>query len=309
MTLARKKKNLVCILGPTGVGKSRVSLRLAKFFDGEVINCDSMQVYKGFDIGTDKVTPAVRKTVPHHLIDIKSPQEQFTAAEFVQRSLEAAGDILQRGRLPIITGGTGLYFSALFNGLFPEGKKDPAVRGRLEEVCRKKGLETLRRRLEKADPVYSRKIGINDKVRIIRALEVFESTGKPISEHFRNTKSFVRDFHILKIGLILERSRLYRMIEDRVDKMFQRGIIREVRELLARGVPSDVPAFRALGYKQVLSFLNGDISREEAVRLMKQETRRYAKRQQTWFRKMKDIRWFSPEDVLSIKKYIQKNLA
>ncbi|MBN1272788.1 MAG: tRNA (adenosine(37)-N6)-dimethylallyltransferase MiaA [Candidatus Aminicenantes bacterium] len=302
------RKNLVCVLGPTGVGKSRISLRLAKTFGGEIINCDSMQVYKGFDIGTDKIAPSVRQKIPHHLIDIKSPWEQFTAAEFARLSLEAAEDILKRGLLPIITGGTGLYFSALFNGLFPEGQKDPSVRTKLEAEFRKKGLESLRQRLEEIDPGISQRISPNDKIRIIRALEVFETTGIPMSHHFQKTRSFVEDYFVLKIGLILERDLLVKKIEKRVDRMFERGIIQEVQTLLDSGISSHVPAFRALGYKHVLNFLNGKTTKEEAVLLMKQDTRRYAKRQKTWFRKMKGIRWFSPKEFRPIREYIEKNL-
>lgn len=301
-------KNLVIVLGPTAVGKSAIAIRLAQEFRGEIINCDSMQVYKGFDIGTDKIPRDQRNIVPHHLLDIADSSTQFTAAEFVRRALEAIESIRKKQSLPIIAGGTGLYLKALLEGLFPEGKKDPAIRKRLERQAKEKGLEFLRESLLRVDPVYAKKIGERDKIRIIRALEIFHATKIPISEHFANTHSLVDDFFILKIGLKLERSVIYKKIEDRVDRMFARGIVEEARGILEEGENPDSPPFRALGYRQVLNHLKGDISLEETIDLTKKETRHYAKRQMTWFRKMAGIHWFKPDDFPSIVKYVKTNL-
>jgi tRNA dimethylallyltransferase len=306
--LEPETKNLVIVLGPTAVGKSAIAIRLAQEFRGEIINCDSMQVYKGFDIGTDKTPRDQRNIVPHHLLDIADSSTQFTAAEFVRRALEAIESIRKKQSLPIIVGGTGLYLKALLEGLFPEGKKDPAIRERLERQAKEKGLEFLRESLLRVDPAYAKKIGERDKIRIIRALEIFHATKIPISEHFANTHSLVDDFFILKIGLKLERSVIYKKIEDRVDRMFAGGIVEEARGILEEGVNPDSPPFRALGYRQVLNHLRGDISLEETIDLTKKETRHYAKRQMTWFRKMAGIHWFKPDDFPSIVKYVKTNL-
>ena len=290
------------------MGKSEISIQIAKNFAGEIINCDSMQVYKGFDIGTDKIPPEKREGIPHHLIDVVDPITQFTAADFVSTALAATESILRRKKLPIIVGGTGLYLKTLLDGLFPEGKSHPEVRQKLEREAGKKGLAVLWTRLKEVDPVYSQKISKNDKIRIIRALEVFHSTGKPLSQHFSKTQSSVKDFHILKIGLKLERRVLNQKIEDRVDKMFERGIVAEVQGLRDSGIPEDAAPFRALGYKHVLKLLNREINQEEAKSLTKRDTRHYAKRQMTWFRKMEGIQWFSPPEYRSIAEYLKKNL-
>ncbi len=299
---------LVVILGPTGVGKSGVALGLAAKFHGEIINADSMQVYRGFDIGTDKPAPADRRAVPHHLLDVAEPGDQFTAADFVAGALAAMKGIEGRGGVPFVVGGTGLYIKALLDGLFPGPGRNPEVRRRLEEEAAKDGLEALFRRLEAVDPAYARKIRARDRIRIVRALEVFETTGKPISEHFRSTESFVGDRRQVRIGLELDRPTLVRRIEERVDRMFAAGLVEEVEQLLARGIPADAPAFKGLGYRQVLSFLRNEIGLDEALDLVKRETRRYAKRQMTWFRKMTGISWFAPDDKPALEDHVGKNI-
>lgn len=301
-------KNLIIVLGPTAVGKSATAIRLAKKFKGEIINCDSMQVYRGFDIGTDKIQPDRREDIPHHLIDVADPSEQFTAAEFVRQAMAAVESIRKKRKIPIVAGGTGLYLKALLDGLFPEEGKDPKIRDWLEYQAKEMGLDFLRKKLLEVDPVYAKKIGEKDKVRIIRALEVFTATGKPISDLFKSTKSQVDDFHILKIGLKLERHAIYEKIEVRVDRMFERGIVKEVRNLLEEGIGPDSPPFRALGYSQVLKHLNGDLSLEEAIDQAKKETRHYAKRQLTWFRKMTGVSWFSPDDFPAISAFVKAHL-
>jgi tRNA dimethylallyltransferase len=306
--LESNSNSLVIILGPTGVGKSRTSLFVAHAFAGEVINCDSTQVYRGFDIGTDKLPEEQREGVPHHLMDMVEPEVQFTAAEFVRTAVKAAQEIWKIGRLPIVTGGTGLYLKALINGLFPEGQKDPEIRFRLEQKASAEGLESLWHTLREVDPEYARKIGPRDRHRIIRALEVFEATGIPISAHFAQTRSKIADANLIRIGLYLERDELHRRINQRVDRMFAEGLVDEVRYLLDSGVRETVPPFRALGYKQVLRYLQQEITLAEARELVKRETRQYAKRQMTWFRKMEGIRWFSPLEHEAIKEYISSGL-
>jgi tRNA dimethylallyltransferase len=267
-----------------------------------------MQVYKGFDIGTDKITRDQRKNIPHHLLDIADPSTQFTAAEFVKHAMMAIESIRKKQKLPVITGGTGLYLKALLEGLFPEGRRDPAIRERLEKQAEKKGLAFLRESLMRVDPTYANKIGERDKIRIIRALEIYQATKIPLSRHFANTQSFISDYTTLKIGLKLERPVLYKKIDDRVDRMFERGIVEETQGLLEEGVSPDAPPFRALGYKQVLKYLGGEISLEEAIASTKRDTRHYAKRQMTWFRKISGIHWFSPDEFASILAHIRKAL-
>ncbi len=281
---------------------------MAHLFEGEVINCDSMQVYRGFDIGTDKISPDSKESVPHHLLDVVDPETQFTAADFVQAALKAAEGIWERARLPIITGGTGLYLKALIDGLFPGGQKNPEIRRQLEQEARAQGLEPLWKRLARIDPAYADKIGPRDRIRIIRALEVYLATGQPFSRHFSRTRSHVADCNLIRIGLNLERRDLYARIDRRVERMFTAGLIDEVQNLLAAGVGEDAPPFRALGYKQVLRHLRQEISAEEATALTQQETRRYAKRQMTWFRNMEGIRWFAPDELPDIEKYIRRSL-
>ncbi len=303
-----KTAHIVILSGPTGVGKSRTAIELAHNFQGEVINCDSMQVYRGFDIGTDKLPLADREGIPHHLMSIWEPASQFTAADFVRLALQAVSTIQAKSHLPIITGGTGLYLKALIDGLFPEGKKDLRIRQKLEQQATQEGLEFLWKRLKEADPDYAQKIGAHDRVRIIRALEVFLASGTPFSLHFKATRSFVADFNLIRIGLQLDRETLYQRIEDRVDHMFAQGMVEEVERLLSLGIKEEAPPFRALGYKQVLRYLKKEIDLEESISLTKRNTRHYAKRQMTWFRKMKDIRWFSPLELKEIKEFIHIRL-
>ena len=303
------EKKLVILVGPTAVGKSQIAVRLALDFKGEIINCDSRQVYRGFDIGTDKPDPEWLRLVPHHLIDIAEPEEQFTAASFVAEALKAINEIVSRQHLPLVVGGTGLYIKALTEGLFPGPGRDPEIRRRLEEEGRLHGFPHLHSRLMVIDPEYGRKIHPHDRVRIIRALEIYALTGQPISEHFKKTRGYLEGFLTIKIGLKLEREKLNRRIDERVERMFERGLVEEVKKLLARGISPQAPAFQSLGYKQVLRHLRGEISLEEARELTKKETRQYAKRQMTWFRHMPGITWFQPEDYEKIREFLKEKLS
>ena len=291
------------------MGKSRLSLSLAKAFDGEIINCDSMQVYRGFDIGTDKLPLKQRRNIPHHLLDIVQPEYQFTAAEFLDRAAEAAGDIIRRQKLPICAGGTGLYLTALLRGLFPGAERNESLRKELVKEAEKTGLEPLFERLKAMDPDYAAKIGSNDRIRILRALEVYALTGRSMTENFALTRSCFSEYSKILIGLNMDRPQLYTRIEERVERMFADGIVEETTSLLERGVPSSAPPFRALGYKQVIRYLHKKISLEEAVEETKVETRHYAKRQLTWFRKMEGIHWFKAEETTQISVYIRERLS
>jgi tRNA dimethylallyltransferase len=307
--LRSDRRRLVIILGPTGVGKSAAAVEHALRLGGEIINADSMQVYRGFDIGTAKPSPDDRRRVPHHLLDIIDPAVQFTAADFVARALEAVRLIEERDRLPFIVGGTGLYLKALIDGLFPGPGRDAAVREALEREAQASGVERLRAELERVDPAYAASIGPRDKVRIIRALEVFRLTRRPISEHFAGTASPVSGFRLIKIGLELDRVKLYGKIEDRVDRMFHVGLIEEVRRLLDAGVPETASPFRALGYKHVLRHVRREIPLEEAVRLTKLDTRHFAKRQMTWFRKMTGVSWLPADGPAALAAFLEERLA
>ena len=303
------RRPLIVILGPTGVGKSAAAIELALRFGGEIINADSMQVYRGFDIGTAKPSPDDRCRVPHHLLDIVEPTVQFTAADFAARAAAAIRLIRDRGRLPFVVGGTGLYLKSLVDGLFPGPGRDPAVRLRLEEGARTSGLESLRKELERVDPVYARLIGPRDKVRLVRALEVYALTGRPISEHFSNTTPPAEGLLPVRIGLNLDRPALYRKIEERVDRMFRSGLVEEVRRLLNEGIPESAPPFRALGYRHGVRYVRGEIPLEEAVHLTKLDTRHFAKRQMTWFRKMPGVIWIPADNPALLAACLEGQLA
>jgi tRNA dimethylallyltransferase len=295
---------VLAVVGPTAVGKTAVSIALAERFAGEIINADSMQVYRGFDIGTDKPGPDDRLRVPHHLLDMVDCGTQFTAADFAEQAAAAIRGIVDRGRLPIVVGGTGLYVKALFEGLFPGPGRDDAVRSALEEEARRDGLDALRLRLESLDPDYAAKTGRRDKIRVIRALEVLSVTGIPLSKHFSRTAGYLPGFRPVFIGLRRERAELYRRIDARVESMFERGLVEEVRGLLALGIDESAPPFRALGYKHVRRLLGGGMTIEEAKAATKIDTRHYAKRQQTWFRKTPGITWFEASDSRPIMDFV-----
>lgn len=305
-----KTGKILIIVGPTAVGKSEVALWLAKEFQGEIISCDSMQVYRGFDIGTDKPGPEARQAVPHHLIDIIEPTEQFSAADFARLAAETAEQIIRRGNLPIVAGGTGLYHRALVEGLFPGPGRHPELRKKLRQEAEKEGLDKLYRRLQQVDPDYASRISPTDSVRIIRALEVFILTGIPLSRQFERTSSPLRErgLNPVQIGLKLKREELYRRIEARVERMFAAGIVEEAKTLLLRGVPETATPFKGLGYRQVLQYLQGEITLEQAIEKTKLETRHYAKRQMTWFKKSPGINWFEAGDREGIRRFVENNL-
>ena len=297
---------VLAVLGPTASGKSSLSLSLAESLDGEIINCDSTAVYRGFDIGTDKLSIEERRGIPHHLIDIADPTEVYTAARFAEDAERAIRDIHVRGKLPILTGGTGFYYRALTRGLFPGPGADESLRTRLDRVADRKGPERLHRMLQKVDVESAARIMPRDRKRLVRALEVYFATGQPLTAHFSSTVSRIADCDVIAIGLRLPAELTAERVARRVDQQFARGIVDEVLELLARGVPPDARPFGGLVYRQVMEMLRG-VRDEGATRaLIVQENRRYARRQLIWFRKEPNLIWFEgpgerPETVQRVR--------
>lgn len=286
------RPRVLAILGPTASGKSALSLALAERHNGEIINCDSTAVYRGFDIGTDKPPIEARRGIPHHLIDIAEPTEVYTAARFAQDAAAAIRDIHTRGRLPVLVGGTGFYYRALTRGLFPGPGADEALRGRLNRIAEKRGPERLHRLLRRVDADAAARIMPRDLKRIVRALEVYFTTGRPLTAHFAETASPIADVDVTSIALRLPPELTAARVARRVDEQFARGIVDEVRALLARGIPPQARPFGGLVYRQVMEMLRGVRGEAETRALIVQENRRYARRQLIWFRKEPNLRWF-----------------
>lgn len=300
-------KNIIQILGPTGVGKSRTAVEIAKRIDGEIISADSMQVYKDFDIGTAKTSPKEMQGIPHYLIDIYSDCSQFNSSIFLEKSFLLSEDIVRRGRVPVICGGTALYLKCMIKGIFPESKVKRIARETLNRIVDKKGVLYLWNRLNKVDPQYAEKIGQNDRVRIVRAMEIYYNNGKPPSEIFHLTQTPFQDYSFIRIGLNMDREELYRRIELRVDRMIDRGLKEEV-EGLRKKYPTNCPPFKSVGYKEIGMYLDDEICFDRAVELIKQHTRNFAKRQLSWFRQEKDIRWFGPGEFDKIEAFVRESL-
>ena len=281
---------VVAVLGPTGSGKSDLALALAEEFNGEIVNCDSLQVYRHFDVGTAKVPLAERRGIPHHLIDIVDPSELFTAGEYARLARIAIAEINARGRLPIVTGGTGFYLRALVDGLFEGPARDQQLRDRLaaREQRRPASLHHL---LTRFDSETARKIHPNDVPKVTRALEVCLLARRPASEMFRQGRNALRGYRVLKLGLLPDRDALYDRLNERCARMFECGLVAEVRRILAMGFPQTVKPFESMGYKQALQLINGELSLRDAVFYAQRTTRQYAKRQMTWFRREEGLVW------------------
>jgi tRNA dimethylallyltransferase len=283
---------VVAVLGPTASGKSALGLSLAEQYGGEIINCDSTAVYRGFDIGTDKPPLESRRGIPHHLIDVADPTDVYTAAQFARDASAVIREIHARNRLPILVGGTGFYYRALTRGLFPGPAADDELRARLDRIADRKGVERLHRMLGRVDPASAVRIMPRDRKRLVRALEVYFATGRTLTAHFSETASLIADCHVVPVALHLPASMTAERVARRVDEQFARGIVDEVRTLLARGVPATARSFGGLVYRQVMEMLQG-VRDEAATRaLIAQENRRYARRQLIWFRKEPNLRWF-----------------
>jgi tRNA dimethylallyltransferase len=294
--------SLLCILGPTAVGKTELALRIAIRTGGEIVSVDSRQVYRGMDIGTAKPTPEQLRIVPHHMVDCVMPDEPFSAADYQRGADEAIRQIRERGSTPMLVGGSGMYFRALVDGLFEGPKADPELRRKLRQEADKFGVPYLYDRLENIDPEAAEKIHHNDLLRIIRALEVYEKSGKRVSELRKQWDSGETRYKFTAFGLNRPREELYERIEKRVDQMMAEGLLDETRSLSKYS--RNLYAINCLGYKELLDFLDGKHDLAEAIRLIKQNTRRFAKRQLTWFKRDKRIRWIDlstcpdPDDVI-----------
>ncbi len=286
-------KPLIAILGPTATGKSALGIAIAERFNGEIINCDSTAVYRGFDIGTDKVPMHEQRGIPHHLIDIAKPTDEYTAAQFARDAAAVVNDLHARGKLPILVGGTGFYYRALTRGLFPGPGKDAELRSRLERVAERKGVEKLHRMVARVDRESAARIQPRDLKRLVRALEVYFQTGRPLTAHFEDTVSPLgKDVQVGAIALRMPAPWLADRLAKRVDAQFAAGLLDEIRGLLASGVPPDARPFGGLVYRQALEHLRG--MRDEAATrtLITQENRKYARRQLIWFRKEPNLVWF-----------------
>jgi tRNA dimethylallyltransferase len=281
---------LVAIVGPTGSGKSDLALEIAGAFHGEIVNCDSLQVYRYFDVGTAKLPPAARRGIPHHLIDILNPDELFTAGEYSRVAREVIAGIASRGSLPIVAGGTGFYLRALVDGLFEGPTRDQSLRDRLaRREQRRPG--SLHRLLARFDAEAARKIHAHDLPKVTRALEVCLVMRRPVSELFRGGRASLVGYRTLKIGLLPDRDALYQRLDARCLQMFEGGLIEEVRRILALGFRETLKPFESHGYKQALQLLHGELTPKQAVFYAQRNTRRYAKRQITWFRRETDMVW------------------
>jgi tRNA dimethylallyltransferase len=305
---------IVAVLGSTATGKSALALALAERFGGEIINCDSTAVYRGFDIGTDKMSVADRRGIPHHLIDVADPTEEYTAARYAGEAAAAIRDIHARGRLPILAGGTGFYYRALTRGLFPGPGRCAPLRQRLEGLAAKRGVPFLHRMLARVDPPSATRIQPKDLKRMVRALEVFYLTGRPLTEHFAETASPIPDVDVMSIAVRLPAAAISERVTRRVDEQFERGLIDEIRTLLARGIPETARPFGGLVYRQALEHLHG-VRDEPATRaLIAQENRHYARRQVIWFRKEPGLVWLdgpgeSPATIARASCLVEERLS
>ena len=288
-------KKVLIIAGPTGCGKTDLSVKLAKKIDAEIISCDSMQIYKGMDIGTAKVTKEEMQNVPHHMIDIISPDMSYSVSDYCRDAKKIAQEIFQKGKSVILVGGTGLYADSFIRDIdfSQDGEKDLSLRCELEEFAKKYGAESLHKKLSEIDENSARTIHPNNIKRVIRAIEYYRLTGETIWEHNERTKKKPSPYDYVYIGLTREREELYERIDERVDRMVDMGLICEVRKLYEMGISSKHTSMQALGYKEIFWYLKGKATLEEALRILKRDSRRYAKRQLTWFGKNPDVNWIN----------------
>ena len=301
----KARPKIVVIAGATGIGKTGLSLQLAEAFRGGIVSADSMQIYRFMDIGTAKPDAAERQRAPHCMLDVADPDEPYDAARYVKEARGCIAGLHRAGRLPLVVGGTGFYIKALLQGLFEARPASAEIRSRLREEARQSGSRVLYDRLSACDPEAAARIHPNDAYRVIRALEVCEVTGRPMSA-WQQAHAFAdAPYDALKICLHMERDALYERIDERVDQMVGQGLLQEVKALLERGYAADIKSMQALGYRHMMQYIQGGASWEESIRLMKRDTRRYAKRQLIWFKKDTDFIWMAPDDVGAIRSRIE----
>lgn len=297
-----EKKKVIVLTGPTAVGKTALSISLAKAVNAEIISADSMQVYKHMDIGTAKIMPEEMQGIKHFLVDELEPNEDFSVVRFQQMAKEAMRDIWDRGKIPLIVGGTGFYIQAILNDVdFTDNEKDDSYRNELEELAQTKGAQHLHEMLKNVDPKAAEEIHAHNVKRVIRALEYFEQTGERISEHNDEQKQKESPYNFCYFVLNDDREILYERINRRIDLMLEHGLVKEVEKLQEMGYDKTYVSMQGLGYKEILDYLNGSISLEEAVYILKRDTRHFAKRQLTWFRREKEVEWMNYQDYQSDK--------
>lgn len=291
-----KKKPLIILTGPTAVGKTKASIGLAKAVDGEIISADSMQVYRHMDIGSAKIKPEEMEGIPHHLIDVLEPDDEFHVVKFQQLAKKAMREIWERGHIPIVTGGTGFYIQALLYDIdFDENEKEDACRKELEAYAKEHGAEALHEKLALVDPASAEMIHPNNIKRVIRALEFYEQTGKRISEHNETQRQRESPYAFAYFVLTDDRAHLYERINRRVDQMIEEGLVNEVQALKDKGYTKQLVSMQGLGYKEILDYLDGNCTLEEAIYTIKRDTRHFAKRQLTWFKRERDVIWINKQ--------------
>ena len=299
---------LIIIAGPTGVGKTRVAIEVAERIGGEIVGADSMQIYRYMDIGTAKPTVTERAQVPHHLIDIRNPDEDYSAADYARDATRVIRNIHTRGKMPLLVGGTGLYIQTVLYGIFEGPGRDEVFRKEMRVLSEKQGSPAIYQRLQQVDPETAKRLHPNDLLRVIRALEVFHLTGVPISAHQKDATAPIEPYAFCFLVLTAARERLYARINARVDRMIATGLVDEVRDLFKRGYHAELNPMKSLGYKEIGEFLFGKSDLPSAVTLIKRNTRHYAKRQLTWFRKYNTNIWISHETYKTTDATVEKCL-
>ena len=291
------KKPLIILTGPTAVGKTKLSIKLARAVNGEIISADSMQIYRYMDIGSAKIRPEEMEEIPHHLVDCLDPDEEFNVVRFQKMAKEAMEDIYARNRIPLLVGGTGFYIQAVTGDIdFIECGEDNSYRKELEKKAKEQGAKVLHRMLSEVDPESALAIHANNTKRVIRALEYYQQTGEPISLHNQQQRQKESPYNLAYFVLNDERSRLYKRIDARIDEMLREGLVDEVKHLQQMGYHKGMVSMQGLGYKEILSYLDGTWSLEEAVYILKRDTRHFAKRQITWFKRERNVEWFHKPD-------------
>jgi tRNA dimethylallyltransferase len=308
MDFSSQKSKVIVICGATGIGKTAVGIELAEMLGGEIVSADSMQIYRYMDIGTAKPTPAEMARIAHYMIDIVGPDEDYDAVQFSKQARDRIAEIVDRGRIPFIVGGTGLYIKALLHGFFQSKPVDPQIRNRLKQEAEENGSRVLHERLQKIDPATADRLHPNDSYRILRALETIESTGKSISELHQKHRFEDEPYTALKIGLQMDRQKLYPRIDKRVDLMIEAGLVEEVTKLLKMGYTAELKSMQSIGYRHVVEFIKERLPWDECVGTLKRDTRRFAKRQFTWFGADQQIRWYRPDQLNEIIRLVKEFL-